>query len=125
MADLVEEFFAGLAAHPGRLMSEKFTGTLRFDLTRQGRVVEHWYVAIDRGEISVSHDTREADAIMITERETYQRIITGEIGIVAAIFSNQVGVMGDVALMVAFKRFYLPPPGTRDPRKAAVQRRWA
>lgn len=125
MADLIECFFTGLATHPGPLMPEKFTATLRFDLTQDGKVVEHWYVTINRGEISVSQDDRNADVMTTVERETYERIITGEIGIVAAIFSNQVQVEGDVALLVTFKRFYRSPPGTRDPRRVAAQRRWA
>lgn len=124
MAGLIECFFNGLAS-PGRRMPEKFTGTLRFDLTRDGMVIEQWYVTINRGEISVSHDNRDADAIMTVDREDYGRIITGEIGTVSAIFSNEAKVEGDVALLVTFKRFYRSPPDTRDPRKVAVHRRWA
>lgn len=125
MADLIESFFTGLATHPGRSMPEKFTATLRFDLTCRGTVTEHWYVAIRRGEISVSHEERDADVVTTVERETYEQIVNGEIGIVAAIFANQAQVEGDVALLVTFKRFYRSPAGTRDPRRVAAQRRWA
>ena len=56
------------------------------------------------------------------DRRLFGRIISGELGIVAAAFSGRILVEGSFALMVTFKRFLGTPPGARDPRELAARR---
>ncbi|WP_422773543.1 SCP2 sterol-binding domain-containing protein [Plantactinospora sp. WMMC1484] len=121
MADPTAEFFAGLEQSGPEILPTKARGTIRFDLGRDGGV-EHWFVAINRGNVLVSHERRDADCVVGAEKALFDRFATGEAQVVAAYNRNELTVQGSLPLLLMFRRVFPPPPGTRDPRERIRER---
>jgi SCP-2 sterol transfer family len=122
MADEIETFFDELGPRGPRLLPKKISGTIRFDLAEDGQV-EHWYVTIDGGNVSVSRAADPADTVVHADRDLFGQIVAGYIGINSAGTSSQILVEGDYLPLIAFTRFFYSPPGTVDPRELAARRR--
>ena len=114
MADHTAEFFDSLAARGHEPLLEKVTGTLRFDI-KNGRKVDRWLVVVTKGDIVVSRRHVRADAVVTAEKVLFDRIATGQANALAAMLREEVGVDGDVRLLVAFQRL-LPGPSRRKRR---------
>ena len=114
MADSTAEFFDALAARGQEPLLEKVTGTLRFDI-KNGRKVDRWLVVVTKGDIVVSRRHVRADAVVSAEKPLFDRIATGQANALAAMLREEVGVDGDVRLLVAFQRL-LPGPSRRKRR---------
>jgi ubiquinone biosynthesis protein UbiJ len=91
-------------------------GTLRFDVT--GTPAEHWYVALDRGAISVSGEEAEADVTVTSDAETLDGIVEGRLNATTATLRGLVHMDGDVDLLFYFQRLF--PSPRRDGQKAAT-----
>jgi putative sterol carrier protein len=106
-------YFERLATerHP---MLNRMTATIRFDLDSNGNGgrTTHWYLDIDKGTVAVSHRNARADAIVRTDRATFEKLTTGEANAMAATLRGQISVEGDRQLMVAFQRIMPGPPTT-------------
>jgi glycogen debranching enzyme len=116
MTDATAEFFDGLArrGHDPRL--ENVGGSIRFDLAHDDRL-DHWFVAIEDGDVSVSREEREADCVVRIDKPVFDRLVKGETSAVAAWLRNQVKIRGRFPLLRLFERLYPGPPGARDPRQ--------
>ncbi|GIG91884.1 SCP2 sterol-binding domain-containing protein [Plantactinospora endophytica] len=121
MADPTAEFFARVEQRGPDLLPTKARGTLRFDLRRDGEV-DHWFVAINRGNVLVSHELRDADCVVATDKALFDRCALGEAQVVAAYNRNDVTVQGNLPLLLMFRRAFPSPPGTRDPRERIRER---
>jgi putative sterol carrier protein len=120
--DPTTEFFDGLATRGHEPLLGNDSGTLRFDLV-DGRRVEHWYVSIDRGTFTVSHDDVPADTVLRTARSVFDRIATGEVNAMAAILRGELVPEGDLALLMSFGRALPGPPRTRGRRRVGARGR--
>ncbi|MEO3929575.1 SCP2 sterol-binding domain-containing protein [Micromonosporaceae bacterium B7E4] len=121
MADPTAEFFSRIEERGPDLLPAKARGTLRFDLDRDGQV-GHWFVAINRGNVLVSHERREADCVVAAEKELFDKLATGEAQVLAAYNRNDLTVRGNLPLLLVFRRAFPSPPGTRDPRERIRER---
>src|SRR5450759_5876927 len=83
MSDPTKQFFDDLAAHGHVPLLKSSSGTLRFDLEGAGRTA-HWYVTIKKGDVSVSHDIAEADCVVGTGKELFDRMAAGTANATAA-----------------------------------------
>ena len=109
MADPTAEFFDSLAERGHEPLLEKATGTLRFDL-RDGKKVDRWLVAVDKGDIAVSRRNVRADCVVSADKALFDRIASGKANALAAMLRGEMGVEGDVRLLVAFQRLLPGPP---------------
>ena len=109
MTDTTTRFFEGLKAlgHEPRL--KKVKASLRFDLTN-GKQTNRWHVAIDKGDIAVSHKNAKADCIVRAETSVFDGIASGEMNPVAALLRGAIGIEGDPELLVLIRRLS-PAPG--------------
>jgi putative sterol carrier protein len=109
MANATTKFFEGLDArgHDPRL--EKVKATLRFDLAN-GKQTNRWFVAIDKGDIAVSHKNARADCVVRTESAVFDGIASGQVNPVAAVLRGAIGVEGDAELLMLLRRLS-PAPG--------------
>jgi len=114
--DPTRSFFDDLVARGHEPLLQNDSGTLRFDLM-DGRRVEHWYVSIDKGDITVSHDDAAADTILRTYRSVFDRIASGRMNALAAMLRGELVPEGDLSLLMAFQRFFPGPPRTRARRR--------
>ncbi|WP_165824585.1 glycogen debranching N-terminal domain-containing protein [Micromonospora globispora] len=113
--DPTGEFFdrLGRRRHEPRL--ERVSGTIRFDIAHARRI-DHWFVEIEDGDLSVSRDSRDADCVVQIDKAVFDRVVTGETSPVTAWLRNQVTIRGDLTLLRLFERLSPGPTGARDPR---------
>jgi putative sterol carrier protein len=115
MASPTEEFFDELSRRGHEPLLEKATGTARFE-TVQGLCTEHWYVSVIKGDVTVSRENLEADGVVRTSRELFDRVAAGEANLLAALLRGEAHAEGDLALLILFERLYpgpQSPPGQR------------
>jgi len=112
-ADTVGEFFCGLAERGREPLLRNVSGTLRFDLA-DGQRVEHWYLTITNGDVAVSHQDAEADAIVRTAKALFGGMIAGKVNAMAATLRGALVPQGNLALVVAFQRLFPGPAGSRE-----------
>jgi putative sterol carrier protein len=119
MADPGWEFFEEINRLKHNRLLEKAKGTVRIDLT-QGSVIDNWFIVIDSGDISVSREATAADAVLRTDRATFDQLASGRMNATAAIARGQVSVRGDSRLLIQLVRLFPAYPGTRDRRIVAT-----
>jgi len=123
MSDPTKQFFDDLAARGHVPLLNSTSGTLRFDLEGGGRTA-HWYVTIKKGDVSVSHDTVEADCVLRTGKELFDRMAAGMANAIAAALRGLVVSVGDLRLLIQFQRLFPgPPSGCAERDEAGYARR--
>ena len=110
--DPAGEFFRGLADRGREPLLRNVSGTLRFDLV-DGDRVEHWYLTIKNGDISVSHQDAEADAVVRTGKMLFEGITAGRVNAMAAALRGALVPRGNLALVVSFQRLFPGPAASR------------
>ncbi len=121
MTEAIEQFFATLPDRAPQVLHAPLTGTLRIDLADDGRT-QHWVRRRRLGAVDVDQGRVDADAIWYSSMDLFDRLVTGRAQSVAALFRNESTFSGRVVLFLAFRRFFPPPPGTRDPREVAREK---
>jgi predicted lipid carrier protein YhbT len=111
MIDHSAQFFDQVASAPQPHLRH-LTATVRFDIDDLGSI-RHWLLNIDDGKVSVSRRKARADAIVRANRALFDRIATGECNAMAAGLRGELGIEGDVRLLVAVQRLLPGPPLTR------------
>jgi len=109
MLDLIADFFTRLADRGAGPLPGDLTATLRFDVTEAGSV-RHWRVAIDHGRVEVTDSGADADCVLTGEAAVFEELVTGHRNPMAAVLRGQVGIAGDVDLLVQVQRLF-PAPG--------------
>ena len=117
--DGARAFFADLAARGHEPLLGRAVGTLRLDLV-DGETVEHWYVAIDRGDVTVSDDDAPADSVVRADRSLFVAMTRGTVNLFAAALRGLIHAEGDLGLLVLFQRVFPAPP--RPGRSGAPRR---
>src|SRR5512132_179934 len=118
MAETTAQFFEQLGGRGHEPRVEHSTGTIRFDLV-QGKRTDRWFVSVKRGDIAVSHQNGEADAVVTTDEALFLKLISGEQNAMAALLRGAVGVEGRVQLLAQFQRLLPGPPKSRRRRRTA------
>src|SRR5215211_5225121 len=122
MADTIEKFFQELEDKGHQPLLGKVRGTVRFDLANSDRGgdrggdggVDHWRIAIDRGDIMITNDEGDADCTLLTNRAMFERLITGEENAIAAILRGAVECVGNVELLFVIYWIFRGPPRKRQ-----------
>ena len=107
--DAIEQFFDDLRARGHVPLLEKVRATLRFDVVN-GRRTERWFVAVQKGDLTVSRRNVQADCVFRAERSLFERVLSGNANPVAAVFRGELIVVGNPELVVLFQRL-VPRPG--------------
>jgi hypothetical protein len=102
------DFFARLAAEPQPLLTG-VQGTLRFDVVR-GDTTSSWYMRIDRGNVTVSREEIEADAVVRVNEPLFDDIVTGRANAMAAALRGEMAFDGSPQLLTIFQRLFPGPP---------------
>jgi putative sterol carrier protein len=122
MADPTSDFFDELGRRGHEPLLKKSSGTLRFDL-RNGKQVDRWLVAVKKGDVAVSRRNAQADIVVSADRALFDGIASGKTNALAALLRGEMGIDGDVPLLVAFQRLFPGPPRARKRRTTASARR--
>jgi putative sterol carrier protein len=118
MSDPTSEFFADLGQRGHEPMLKRTSGTLRFDLDDGGEV-EHWYVRIRNGDLSVTRSEAEADGVVHAEKELFDRLASGTANAMAAALRGVLEPAGDLQLVMQFQRLFPGPPAGQGARGEA------
>ena len=113
MADTVEEFFQELEDKGHQPLLAKVKGTVRFDLENANGPTDHWLVAVDHGDFTITHENTAADCMIQTDKELFERLITGEENAIAATLRGALVCTGNVELLFAIQRIFPGPPSKR------------
>jgi putative sterol carrier protein len=114
MADAIKEFFDELVDQGHQPLLGKVRGTVRFDLANNKAQVDHWLVAVDRGDVTITQDTAAADCTIRTDKALFERLITGKENAIAATLRGAIVCSGNVELLFAIQRIFPGPPRKRQ-----------
>ena len=105
MSNTTTRFFEGLKARGHEPRLEKAKVSLRFDLTN-GKQTKRWHVAIDKGDIAVSHKNAKADCVVRADSSVFDGIASGEVNPVAAVLRGAIAIEGDPELLILLRRLF-------------------
>jgi putative sterol carrier protein len=120
--DPTRALFEDLAARGHEPLLKDASGTLRFDLV-DGRRVEQWYVSVDQGDVTVSHEKAAADTVLRTDRTLFDQIASGRRNAMAATLRGELVPEGNLSLLMVFQRLFPGPPRSRARRRTDVRQR--
>ncbi len=118
---VISQFFGDLDRSQHQPLLEKVVGTVRFDLHEEAHS-EHWAMVIDRGEVQVSREDREADLVVNTNPRLFAQLIRGEANTIAAILRGAITLTGNAVLILRIERLFPGPPDSRGPRRRIAER---
>ena len=90
-------------SHEPRLAG--FTGTVRFDLAHDGEV-DHWFLDIAKGDLTVSNHDGPADAVISGDRTVIDGVLAGDVNPVAATLRGVMTIAGDWDLLFLCQRLF-------------------
>ena len=115
-------FFAGIAAHEHYVRMEKADGVIQFVLAHGNRS-DSWSVAIVHGDVTVVHGRppEPPTCVVRAPRELFERIAAGRTNATAAILRGEVGVEGDLRLLLLFSAAFASPSPSAKPARAELE----
>lgn len=122
MTSATTELFTSIGRRGHENLLEKVSGTMRFDLEND-HTVEHWHLAINQGDVSVTREAQPADCVVRADHGLFERMAMGEENPIAAALRNRISVEGNLRMLVLFGRLLPGPPNARHPRPV-VRGRW-
>ena len=108
----IQELFEALARREYEPLLDKAVGSARFDIV-DGKRVERWFVAIDKGHIRVSRKNTRADTIVRGDRRSFERAAAGQLNAMAAVLRGELVIEGDARFLVRLQRLF-PRPSRRQ-----------
>jgi SCP-2 sterol transfer family protein len=105
----LETFLLDLAARRHEPQLRNARGTIRFDQV-DGEHVQHWFVALDHGDIQVSRRHAHPDAVVRLDRSLAEGIVSGEMNTMTALLRGDLVADGDLSLLLLFQRLFPSPP---------------
>jgi putative sterol carrier protein len=108
MTNATTRFFENLAARGHEPRLEKVSASLRFDLENGKR--NRWHVAVDKGDIAVSHKNAKADCVVRADSSVFDGVAAGEVNALAAVLRGEIDIEGDPELLMLLLRLS-PAPG--------------
>lgn len=120
----IQGFFDELARRGHEPLLRRATGSLRIELEDRTRV-ERWFVAIDEGDVAVSHRNAKADCVIRTSKEVFAGMVAGRVNAMAATLRGLLSFEGDLNVLVLFQRIFPGPPtaGAEPERTTRARRR--
>jgi len=116
--DAAATFFENLNSKEHEPLLHHASGTVRLDL-RVGEAVEHWYLRMVKGDVSVSHHSTKADATIRMEKRLFEGMTRGTVNLTASVLRGLLELEGDLGLLSAFDRLL---PGPRRSRASFLER---
>jgi hypothetical protein len=118
MGDPIEDFFTGLGRRGYEPLLQHTVGSIRFDLL-SGDETDHWWVGIDRGQVTVEHEDRAARSVVRQDRHTLVDTIEGRANVLTAFLRGEAGYVGQSEPVVVFQRLFPDRDRPDGPARAA------
>ncbi len=110
------EFFGALATKSHEPLLETATGTIRWDVG-EGKDLEHWFVTVKKGDVTVSNKDAKADSIVFVDRKLFDDLAAGKANVTASFLRGRLRGEGDIGLALSFQRLFPGPPGAKGPER--------
>ena len=117
MADATPEFFDQLAQRGSVPALERTSGSVRFDIDRDGQVA-HWRLDIRGGKVEVAQSDAAADCVIGSSEKLFDELARGRANAMAAGLRNELTMEGDPGFLVRFQRLFPAPTGRKMPKSA-------
>lgn len=101
-SDPTDAFLTDLARRGQEPLVANMTGSIRIEL-RNGRRTEGWTLVINKGQVTVS-DAGDARCHLSTDREMFNRLVTGQSNALASMLRGAVTVRGDLEQLTVLQR---------------------
>ena len=115
MPDPTAELFNRLGRRGHDELLEQIQGSVRFDLAGMTEI-DYWLVTVDKGDLRVTQEERDADCVVHTTRARFDQLASGQANAMAMLLRAEIIVHGNVQLLVVMERLLPGPPGARGPR---------
>ncbi|MFB9239299.1 SCP2 sterol-binding domain-containing protein [Plantactinospora siamensis] len=119
-ASATVRFFEDLNRSRHEPLLQKVTGTVRFDLHQEAHT-EHWTLQIERGDVRVTREDREADLVVNASPELFEQLVRGEENTIAAILRGALTLTGNALLILRIERLFPGPPESHGPRRRIAE----
>ena len=102
MADVVQEFFANLESQADPSKTAGMSNSYVFDVEGAGE----WKVDVDDGKVTVTEGGGDADATISTARETFEKIIAGDVNPTSAYMTGKLKIKGDMGAAMKLQKLF-------------------
>ena len=98
----VKEFFDSLESRADTSKTAGMTNSYLFDIEGAGK----WTVSVDDGKVSVTEGGEDADAVITTSEETFEKIVSGEQNPTSAYMTGKLKVKGDMGAAMKLQKLF-------------------
>ena len=96
------EFFETLETRVDASRTAGMNNSYLFDIDGAGR----WKVDVQDGKVSVTEGGEDADAVIATSRETFEKIASGEQNPTSAYMTGKLKVKGDMGAAMKLQKLF-------------------
>jgi putative sterol carrier protein len=97
-----QEFFDTLESRADGSKTAGMTNSYLFDIEGAGK----WTVDVDDGKVSVTEGGEDADAVISTSEETFEKIVSGEQNPTSAYMTGKLKVKGDMGAAMKLQKLF-------------------
>jgi putative sterol carrier protein len=98
----VQEFFDSLETRADESKTAGMTNSYLFDIEGAGK----WTVNVADGKVSVTEGGEDADAVITTSQETFEKIVAGEQNPTSAYMTGKLKVKGDMGAAMKLQKLF-------------------
>ena len=98
----VKEFFETLETRADASKVAGMTNSYLFDIDGAGK----WTVRVEDGKVSVTEGGEDADAVITTSDETFEKIISGDQNPTSAYMTGKLKVKGDMGAAMKLQKLF-------------------
>jgi putative sterol carrier protein len=102
MADAVQEFFANLEAQADASKTAGMNNSYVFDIEGAGE----WKVDVDDGKVTVTEGGGDADVVISTSQETFEKIVAGDVNPTSAYMTGKLKIKGDMGAAMKLQKLF-------------------
>ncbi|HET6945281.1 MAG TPA: SCP2 sterol-binding domain-containing protein [Gaiellaceae bacterium] len=102
MPDSVQEFFQSLESRADPSKTAGMTNSYVFEIDGAGQ----WKVDVDNGKVTVSEGGGDADAVISSSKETFEKIVTGEQNPTSAYMTGKLKIKGDMGAAMKLQKLF-------------------
>jgi putative sterol carrier protein len=97
-----KEFFDSLETRADASKTAGMTNSYLFDIEGAGT----WTVSVADGKVSVTDGGEDADAVITTSQETFEKIVSGEQNPTSAYMTGKLKVKGDMGAAMKLQKLF-------------------
>jgi putative sterol carrier protein len=97
-----KEFFESLETRADSSKTAGMTNSYLFNIEGAGT----WKVSVDDGKITVTEGGEEADAVISTSEETFEKIVSGDQNPTSAYMTGKLKVKGDMGAAMKLQKLF-------------------